>query len=240
MDNTFITRHPNEIIFIRKPRQNHFLKALFKKQVKKITEKAAKKGGLTVEQTADLKTRVDKAMTTGDLGKKINQINTAGNVVAAAAGTALTAGLATGAIAAPAIGAKIAAATTGVGTAIKKAVSSPAQKKVDVNNPMNMDDEPWLGSTPISNPSNSGGDLLAKLKQFAKEKGGEQIAAILEKGRTSPDTLPKTAAQKQMEIDAINEAKNNNNVSAGFMESNLTWIIIGLAFIVVVGLLFKR
>ena len=42
MDNTFFNVHPNERIFYRSNRQNHFLKAIFKKQVKKITEKTAK------------------------------------------------------------------------------------------------------------------------------------------------------------------------------------------------------
>lgn len=197
MDNTFFNVHPNERIFYRSNRQNHFLKAIFKKQVKKITEKTAKKAGLSDEATKKFNEAGQKAISTGALGNKINRLNTSGNILAVGTGLALTGGLASGAIAPGLLGAK-AAALGGAGLGVKKV----AEKTVDIS------DQPWLGGGETKSRAQQGIDSLKKL---AKEKAAEALqdlkdtamAKIINDNRTSPELLPKTREQNRTEQQAI-------------------------------------
>lgn len=201
MDNTHIVIHPNERVIYRR-NEDHFLKGLTKLFTKKITNKAAKQAGLSEAQTAALQSQVKKATTTGALGAKIKSLNKQGNIIAGAGLTALTAGLATGAIPLGAGAASAGAGATAVGASLPKPVTAATkiatitsdQIKNKIGDAINKAKETNAGkiAEAIAN------QLPESVKQNIRNKGQEILSDIVG-NQTSAELLPKTRPQKQLE-----------------------------------------
>lgn len=232
MDYVFNPTHPTD-------HTDDFLKAIFKRQVKRVTAKAAKKAKLSPEKTKELHARTQQMISTGALGKKITNLNRIGNAVAIGAGTALTAGLATGAIALPAVGG-IASGSKKILSKIKSKVASKVQDVVDP--------EPWLGGTQNKTTAGQALDALKniakekapELLQGLKEKGLQKVAEIINDNQTSPELLPKTAPQKQLEANVINGGATPMGALDSMIKNPLVIAAIVLLIIAVVVSLVKR
>jgi len=237
MDYTFFNEHPTD-------RTNDFLKAIFKKQVKRVTAKTAKKAGLSDAETKAFQAKLQSTMDSSGVSKKITNANRLGNIGALAAATVLTGGIAAGKIA-PGLLTVKAGGGAGLLGGAKKLISKVSPKKALQKI---ADPTPWLGG---NNEKTTAGQALDAIGQMAKDKAPELLQGLKDKGlaelsrilsnsQTSPELLPKNREQKQLEATAINGGATVLGGLDSILKNPLVIAAIVLLGIAVVVSLVKR
>lgn len=246
MDSTFNPIHPNDFERRVYTRQNHFFKKIFKGMQKRVVAKTAKKAGKDADE---LNRRLEDVMNKSGINRKITNTSKGATIAAIAAATALTAGLATGAIGlggAAAGGTATAAKGAGVlgalGTGTKKLLGKVKKGTQNI-----VDPEPWLGGTnkttagkAIEALGNIAKERAPELLKGLQEKGLQKVAEIIGNNQTSPELLPKTANQKQLESTVINGGNTPLGALDSMIKNPLVIAAIVLLIIAVVVSLVKR
>jgi hypothetical protein len=248
MDLTFDSYHVTDD-------RDHFIKKIFQKQVKKVTAKTAAKAGLNAEQTKAFQAKTNKMVTTGTFGKRLKAYDVAGKVVAGAAATALTAGLATGAIGLGGAGAaaagagkigslagagKIAAGVGAVGGGAKKSgLLDKIKDGISGNKGIGEIGKEVFSGTKAEQVANQIGDLLpTSVKENLKADAKQWMQSL--KDRTSQELLPKTRPQKRLE--EMTTPGNQVYASGSTLSLNNPAVIIAgvMLLIAVIAMIVKR